>query len=730
MPDIVLKDRNGNDITYPGINSIKVRTTNGDKRTFVHGEMVEKTVDPDFSNGDIEITAAENTFISKVTIEKPEDLLPENIREGKEIGGVVGSAFVVDVVETVILEEKTYDDFSEVQGTGIYAPSFAYEFNFVVGETYHVVWDDEEYVRVAYEVDGLTGIGNAAIAGMGEDTGEPFLMGDNGWVPIATLETDASHVIGVSQKAREDAETAVVELSLADGDQEVIPSASDKVLTKAIIKKPETLVPENIAKDVEIAGVVGTHAGGGGGLVLDEEPWLDDVCFWDYDGTMILNIPLAEAATLSELPTPPAHDGLTFLGWNYTLEQINAAEYPIDIGAMYIPSDGKTHLHLSVTNSKYLAVPLNFSQTVSGGVSIDWGDGKAATTVSGTGVVTATHTYSAIGEYDVVITIADGCVMTLGGGTSSTVFVGGSSSYYKPYLTELYIGENVGLSAYAIYAHTKLGMLTIPNTEHITTIPDYGVCQPYLLPNLVIPNSVVEIGQRGCMGYQHPTKAFVPPGALCIPESVKSIASYGCYGWKFSRLCLPKYMTTINTYVINSWAFAKRVFLPDRITAIGDGNFSGLIRLRKIKLPEQVTTIGSGFANGCYMLNELRLMPNVRTIGTNFGYQSFSLTELFIPASVQSLATSNLLGYSGVNRVVIEGQTQFQKNLYMYALHEIIHLSDNPGSTSRAVMNQQFDVWVPDNAVDTYRTLYGTGNDHYCRVLKLSEYRGILPTYN
>lgn len=258
MDDIVLKDRNGTDITYPGINSIRLKTADGGTREFLHGETAEKTVALDFSGGDMEIPADDGTFLTKVTVEKPEDLLPENIREGKEIGGVVGSAFVVDMVETVILEEKTYDDFGEVEGTGIYAPLFAYEFNFVVGETYHVVWDDEEYVCVAYEVDGLTGVGNAAIAGMGKDTGEPFLIGDGGFVPIATLETDASHIIGISQKNREDVETATVELSLSNGDQEVTPSASDKVMTKVTIKKPETLTPEHIAKGVEVAGVVGT----------------------------------------------------------------------------------------------------------------------------------------------------------------------------------------------------------------------------------------------------------------------------------------------------------------------------------------------------------------------------------------------------------------------------------------------------------------------------------------
>ena len=50
-----------------------------------------------------------------------------------------------------------------------------------------------------------------------------------------------------------------VDLALADGDQ-VIEADPDTVLTKVTVRKPETLVPENIAKGVVIGGVVGTAA--------------------------------------------------------------------------------------------------------------------------------------------------------------------------------------------------------------------------------------------------------------------------------------------------------------------------------------------------------------------------------------------------------------------------------------------------------------------------------------
>ena len=54
------------------------------------------------------------------------------------------------------------------------------------------------------------------------------------------------------------------QLNFAEVDQVTFtPSTDDKVFSQVTVKKPEMLLPENIAKDVEIAGVVGTFKGGG-----------------------------------------------------------------------------------------------------------------------------------------------------------------------------------------------------------------------------------------------------------------------------------------------------------------------------------------------------------------------------------------------------------------------------------------------------------------------------------
>lgn len=80
-----------------------------------------------------------------------------------------------------------------------------------------------------------------------------------------------ANIAGVEGEFLGDTEELSVELDFSWGnqEQEVIPSSDDKVMSKVIIIKPENLVPNNIAKDVTIAGISGTHEGGKAVFDLD-----------------------------------------------------------------------------------------------------------------------------------------------------------------------------------------------------------------------------------------------------------------------------------------------------------------------------------------------------------------------------------------------------------------------------------------------------------------------------
>lgn len=58
-------------------------------------------------------------------------------------------------------------------------------------------------------------------------------------------------------------QTKTVDLSMASGNQIISPD-SGKVLSSVTINKPSTLIPDNIKKDVNIGGVVGTLESGSG----------------------------------------------------------------------------------------------------------------------------------------------------------------------------------------------------------------------------------------------------------------------------------------------------------------------------------------------------------------------------------------------------------------------------------------------------------------------------------
>lgn len=148
---IVLKDRNGEDVTYTGIKTVTFDTPDeGKQATFTLGvEMRGVEVELAMADGDQQIAVPEGYLAKTATIKKPDTLLPENIRNGVNVAGVIGN---------------------------------------LVGDT----------------------------------------------------------------------EEATVELNLAAGDQMVLPSTEGKALARVTIKKPETLLPINIAKGVVIAGVTGT----------------------------------------------------------------------------------------------------------------------------------------------------------------------------------------------------------------------------------------------------------------------------------------------------------------------------------------------------------------------------------------------------------------------------------------------------------------------------------------
>ena len=95
---------------------------------------------------------------------------------------------------------------------------------------------------------------------------------DNYVIPSGTIQITENGVVNVSGKANanvnvpsKEEEAKTVDLAMASGNQTITPT-SGKVLSQVVVKKPATMLPENIKKDVNIGGVTGTLESGGAKL--------------------------------------------------------------------------------------------------------------------------------------------------------------------------------------------------------------------------------------------------------------------------------------------------------------------------------------------------------------------------------------------------------------------------------------------------------------------------------
>ena len=205
-----------------------------------------------------------------------------------------------------------------------------------------------------------------------------------------------------------------------------------------------TIKPDNSYNGLSQVTVTTNVSSGGSATPTIVEK--KDVNFYDYDGTLLYSYTWDEANSLSSLPELPTREGLTCQGWNYTLAQIKAQNGKCDIGAMYITSDGKTRLYITIAAKGRMTVPLYFSQTVANGVTIDWGDGSATQTLSGTGNKNTTHTYENVGDYVISLDVNVGCVLGLGGNIASYSIMGSNENTGKVYcnmLQKVEIGKNI-----------------------------------------------------------------------------------------------------------------------------------------------------------------------------------------------------------------------------------------------------------------------------------------------
>ena len=436
----------------------------------------------------------------------------------------------------------------------------------------------------------------------------------------------------------------------------------------------------------------GSGGGGGEGVLVEKE-----VNFYDYDGTLLYSYDFAGVQAMNELPEAPTHEGLTFTGWNWTLEQIKRQDGEVDVGAVYITDDGKTRLYISIETPMQKNVTIQLSKTPSSTDKpwvINWGDGTGDEEVMAPSdsytnpTAKYTHAYEELGEYVItlapyLLSISNSAEMSLGH-KSYNIFGNSGNGMLNGILRKVELGKKVTLNPCCFYYCRKLQTVVVGN-EAYTTNPDnstaypFGYCQS--LKSIVIST---EMGSHSLEKYTFfndnglETISLPPTGSLfgdyafngctslrklTIPYHSTNFNRYCLYNTGIKKLTLPSKARYVDSYAFDNnnqledfiikegatagstWnccaknAYKLKSFtVPNGVTALNSNAFENCYNLESVHLPEGLTSIGSSAFVNCESLHAIDIPESVTTINSKAFQYCRTLYSLNIPSGVTTIS--------------------------------------------------------------------------------------------
>lgn len=189
----------------------------------------QKSVTPDFSDGDYGVTADYGyDALSLVVVQPDSDLVASNIKAGVNLFGIVGQ-----YGGTPVLQNKTV------------SPSTS-----------------QQSVQADNGYDGLDTVTVQAVT----SSIDANIQAGNIKSGVQILGVTGSYAPSANYQAKS------LEPDFSNGDVVVSPDSGYDALSSVTIEKDTDLVASNIKQGVTINGILGTYSGGGGGLTLNSHP--------------------------------------------------------------------------------------------------------------------------------------------------------------------------------------------------------------------------------------------------------------------------------------------------------------------------------------------------------------------------------------------------------------------------------------------------------------------------
>lgn len=395
---------------------------------------------------------------------------------------------------------------------------------------------------------------------------------------------------------------------------------TDKLTAVADAIREKTGKSEKMTLAEMPAEIAGIKTGG-----ISKSYDVDDVTFYDFDGTIIYSCSMADAQNLTELPTPPDHEGLVFQEWNWTLEEIRSSSVGADVGAMYDTEDGSVMYDIVIESelerTVKIAVGLGEYQSTFA-PEIDWGDGSIDTNTTEKTGYRSEHTYAKNGSYR--IKISKGAaenrklkMMPYG----DQLF--GDDKVCNNILRAVYIGTDCTDIASMTYAY-------LPRLQYICMHKDIslpttnGLCRESAITIGIIPRT-----SDGNKTIYHSN----PIAVICThPKMTK----YACFPYctDLRRLVIPDNVMSVG--YVSTATMLGDVKLGNKLEEILSSAFSDSKGISILTFPESLKKIGDSSMRLLYGIKEYHFRssdPPILASSSSIKINTFSngTTKIYVP---------------------------------------------------------------------------------------------------
>ena len=255
---------------------------------------------------------------------------------------------------------------------------------------------------------------------------------------------------------------------------------------------------------------------------------------------------------------------------------------------------------------------------------------------------------------------------------SSVTSIGESAFSGCSGLSNITIPSNVTNIEKSVFSGCS-GMTSVTIPEGVTSIGNGAFSGCTGLTSITIPSTITNIGQSAFYDCSSLTKVIAPDIAAWCTISFSNSSSYTCLYYSNPLYYAHHLYSDENTEITD-------LVIPEGVTSIGEGVFSGFSSLMSVTIPSTVTNISKYAFSYCSSLKKVSVSDIAAWCNIVFGDsnanplyyahhlysdENTEITDLVIPEGVTSIGNSAFSGCTSLTSVTIpEGVTSIGNNAF------------------------------------------------------------------